>query len=113
MKRYVKNLIAALMGRNPYREELDEVKERYEQAADNVRSLQDMYYSALEKWTEADRQAKSLQALTENLRERIREKDEMMEQMREEYQQRIRQYVEEMDGLRRELKLAKEDAKQI
>ncbi|MBQ8713027.1 MAG: hypothetical protein IJ551_09470 [Prevotella sp.] len=111
MKHYLKNLIAALLGRNPYREELDEVREHYEQAADNVRSMQDMYYNALEKWAEADKQAKSLQALTENLRERIREKDTMMEQMREEYQQRIRHKQEALDSLRRELKLAKEDAK--
>ena len=89
MKRYVKNLIMALLGRNPYREELDELKEKYEKTGENVRSLRDMYYDAVERWTVADREVKQLQALTENLRERIREKDKMMDEMQKENQRLI------------------------
>lgn len=85
MKHYFKNLTNALLGRNPYSNELTEVRERYDQAAENLRALQDMYYNALEKWTAADSQVKSLQKLTENLRERIGEKDALIERIKEEY----------------------------
>lgn len=89
MRRYIKNLIIALLGRNPYREELDGLQEKYDEAEQNVASLRDMYYSVVERWAEADKQAMSLQALVENLRERIREKDATMEEMRLEYEKRI------------------------
>ncbi len=54
MKQYFSHLLSALIGRNPSRKQLD----------------------AYEK------QILSLQNLVENLRERIREKDEQIEQMR-------------------------------
>jgi len=73
MKRYFKNLIIALLGRNPYQEELDELREKYEKAGENARSLRDMYYDAVERWEQARKEVKQLQVLTENLRERIRE----------------------------------------
>jgi chromosome segregation ATPase len=107
MKRYLKNVVMALAGRNPYREDLDELKEKYEKAGENVKSLRGMYCNAVERWTEADKQAKSLQTLVENLRERIREKDagleeqgrafrELLEQTRREYDKRIATYAEEI-----------------
>ena len=76
--KYIKNLIIAILGRNPYLEELDKLREQYNKAAQNVEALQDMYYDAIDRWNESDKQAKLLQALVENLRERIREKDEMI-----------------------------------
>lgn len=85
MKRYFVNVLTALQGRDPYRMELDELKEKLEKAGENVRGLNEMYYSACEKWEAAEKQAKSLQALTENLRERIREKDALIEQLIESY----------------------------
>lgn len=88
---YFKNLTIALLGRNPYQEELDELKGKYEKAGENVRSLRDMYYDAVERWTEAGKEVKQLQVLTENLRERIREKDRMMDEMQKEYLRQIRE----------------------
>lgn len=73
MKRYIRNLLIALRGRNPYQKELDGLKEKYEKAGENVRSLRGMYYGAVERWNEADKEVKQLQVLTENLRERIKE----------------------------------------
>jgi len=73
MKRYIRNLLIALRGRNPYQEELDGLKEKYEKAGENVRSLRGMYYGAVERLNEADKEVKQLQVLTENLRERIKE----------------------------------------
>lgn len=91
MKKYLKNLLIALLGRNPYREELDGLKEKLEKAGENVEVMHGMYYSAVERWTEADKQVKSLQALVENLRERIREKDQMIEEMEQEYRERTKE----------------------
>jgi len=73
MKRYIKNLLIALRGRNPYQEELDGLKEKYEKAGENVRILQNMYYDAAEKAWDAEKRESALQQLTENLRKRIRE----------------------------------------
>ncbi len=55
MKRYLKNLLSALLGNNPYRAELDEMAAKLEQAGDNFRGLQGLYYNMVERW-EADLQ---------------------------------------------------------
>lgn len=80
---YIRNLIIALTGRNPYREELDELQEKYDKSAQHVSLLRDMYYSAVERWTDSDKQARSLQALVENLRDRIKDKDLLIDELRE------------------------------
>ena len=100
MKRYLKNLMAALCGRNPYNTELDELTDHYEKAAANVQELQEMYYNSLDMQARIKEQVDGYQTLTENLRERIGEKDELMERMKKEYQQRIEAYNKEIDRLR-------------
>lgn len=90
MKRYLKNLLAALLGNNPYEVECDELRRQMKQAAENVERLRDMYCAACEKWEQSDKQVVSLQQLVENLRERIKDKDSA-----------INQYMTEMDALRR------------
>jgi len=95
MKRYFKNLLAALLGNNPYEAECDDLRRQMEQAAENVERLRDMYCAACEKWEQSDKQVASLQQLVENLRERIKDKDAA-----------INQYMTEMDALRGELQLA-------
>ena len=117
MRRYLKNLLMAMLGRNPYQQELDELKEKYEKAGENVQSWQTMYYKAWDnvaameaKMKEEDKQIVSLQALVENMRERVREKDaeleeqdkdfrKWMEQTRQEYDKRIATYAEEVERL--------------
>ena len=83
IKRYLKNLVNAFLGRDPYREELEETKEKLEKSAENMKAMQDQLYSALDKWNEVvktsedlSRQVESREKLIENLRERINEKDE-------------------------------------
>lgn len=90
MKRYIKNVLIALRGRNPYREELDELNRQVESVQENVQSWQAMYYKAWDniaateaKMKEKDKQIVSLQSLVENLRKRIMEKDEQMEEYQE------------------------------
>ena len=103
MKQYFKNLLTALLGRNPYQAELDRVREEYAKAADNVKLLRDEYMTEQEKASatgkllreydkllvSSERQLTGFQTLVENLRERIRD-----------YQQRIEEYNEEIDRLR-------------
>ena len=88
MKQYLKNLFLALTGSSPFLVELREAKEQLHKSAAHMTALQDMYYSALEKWEheakmleESEKRAASLQVLTENLRERIKEKDGMLKEL--------------------------------
>ena len=98
MKRYLKNLLSAICGNNPYRLELDELKEQMKKADENVGMLQDAYYGVQEKMVEAkkllagyEKQMKSYQTLVENYRERIKE-----------YQQRIEKYNVTIDEIQNE-----------
>ena len=94
MRRYFKNLLSALLGNNPYEAERDELRRQMEQAAENVRGMNELYYTVLEKWAASKRQLASLQQLVENLRERIKDKDAA-----------IAQYITEVDTLKGELQL--------
>lgn len=94
MKRYLKNLLSALLGRNPYEVERDEMAAELEQASDNYRGLNELYYNMVERWEAERKQMASLQQLVENLRERIRDKDAA-----------IAQYIIEVNALRGELQL--------
>ena len=99
--RYLKNLMKALFGLDPYREDLAEAKEQLQKAAENVRSLQNQLFAALDHWdgcqakldeankaleaateTAACKQLKSMQRLVENLRERIEEYNEEIDKLR-------------------------------
>lgn len=125
MKQYFKNLVLAICGRNPFAEEVADLKENLEKAGENVRGLQDQLYAALENWesakrllslnkerlAERDNQIASLQTLVENLRERIKDKEaeleeqgrafrERLEQTRQEYDGRIATYAEEIARLK-------------
>lgn len=81
MRQYFKNLLSALLGNNPYRAERDELADKLLKADEHVHGLNELYYNMLEKW-EADRkQLASLQQLVENLRERIADKDAVIEQL--------------------------------
>ncbi len=95
MRRYLKNLLSALLGNNPYEAERDELSAKLEQADENVRGLNNLYYNMVERWETERKQMASLQQLVENLRERIKDKDAA-----------INQYKTEMDALRGKLQLA-------
>ena len=108
MKRYVRNLIQALLGNNPYRKEFNELSEKYEKAADNVRCLKDLYFASLEAKIEIESQIKVIQeatdkqnvtyqTLTENLRKRVFEYQEAIEQERME-NNRLRRLLRRKDN---------------
>ncbi len=81
LRRYLRNLFRALLGRNPFRAELAELREQYEKVAENVATLTDLYYKSQELLDEARGQAANEQRLVENLRRRIEEKDEEIQRM--------------------------------
>ena len=81
MKRYIRNLIAAILGRAPDRKELEEIRNELREAAADLASLKDLYYNTLEKWDSDRKNVRLLRNLVENLRARIREKDEVINQI--------------------------------
>jgi chromosome segregation ATPase len=81
MNQYLKNLLAALLGNNPYEAERDELAEKLAKADEHVHGLNELYYNMLEKWETDRKQLASLQQLVENLRERIKDKDAVIEQL--------------------------------
>lgn len=91
MKRYFKTLLYALLGRNPFQVELDEVKRQYESADCNVRILNDLYGKMQEKIVAAEKWIISYQKLIENLRESINEKEQTIESLRKDCRERIEQ----------------------
>lgn len=82
MKRYFKNLFIALCGNNPYQMELDRVREEYEKTAEKVAQLEDLYWTFKELKVDVDKQMASYQTLVENLRQRLKEKDEQIAQLK-------------------------------
>lgn len=97
MKQYFKNLVLAICGRDPFAEEVADLKEKLEKAGENVSGLNEMYYSALEKWEAAEKRAASQQQLVENLRERIRDKDAELEEQGRAFRQRMEQTRQDCD----------------
>lgn len=100
MKRYFRNLFMALLGSDPFRRELDEVTGKYRKTAERVCQLNEAYYRVLDRLAEIDKTEAGYQALIENLRRRIAEKDLLLERTKQDYQKRIEAYVSEIDGLR-------------
>lgn len=96
MKKYFENLLQALLGRNPYQPELDELREHYEQAAERVQALTDIYYKTLEEFEAGKQRVLEYQRLTENLRQRIAD-----------YQEQVEEYRKETNRLRRSQHLSK------
>lgn len=75
LKHYLRNLFLALLGRNPFRVELDELREHYLKTADNVATLTELYYKSQEALLNARERIADGQRLVENLKSRIAEND--------------------------------------
>lgn len=88
MKYYWKNLINALIGKNLYSEELKQLNKQYQKTTEDVNRLNELYYDSLLAWQKADKQVKSFQTLTENLRQRIIDKDVVIAELQKELKQK-------------------------
>lgn len=111
MKRYFRNLLTALMGRNPLQAELQQVKKDYATAVKQVKQLEDYYRLMKEKMAGIEKQVMDYQTLTDNLRQRIMDKDELMARMKEDYQKRIENYNVVIDKLQAPSKRSKKRTK--
>ena len=93
--RYIRHIILALLNKNPFQEELERVKSEYEQTANNLKDAQEQIFIIEEKLSGAESLVKDYQNLTENLRERITDKDTLFDRERREHS-RIVQHTEEL-----------------
>ncbi len=99
MRRYLINLLQALRGINPFELELKRVQEDYKRVADKVEQLQSVYAAVKEKTSGAVNQIRNLQALVENQRSRLSEKDVLIRRMRREFNERVMAYNAKIDEL--------------
>lgn len=88
-KRYLKNLLRALVGHNPFRQELEEQHRLHREAEAKVQA-QDIVLREMKRCVKkAERQVLDYQSLTENLRQRITDKDMTLDQQKRDYNQAI------------------------
>lgn len=127
MMQYLRILFFALLGRNPFQKKIDEVNKELASVKEYRRILKSMYQVLLSKWDaekeqskkmrreneKQQQQIKDLQILVENLRGRVKEKDEdikqqgrdfreRVERIKSDYQQRIDAYNKALDGVDRQ-----------
>ena len=94
--RYIKNVITALLGRNPFQQELEDLKKKCEDLDDQVKSLDNLYHSVVKKLNKADDQINSYQVLVENQRERLACKDKDIAELdlqHKKYVEKCREYI--------------------
>lgn len=102
MKRYFCNLLIAILGKDPYQEELNKVKLEYDKTAQAVEHLRKQYYGLLDTKAATEQDVKRLeesvkafQNLTENLRQRITDKDIALDLQAKEYRDRVARMKQE------------------
>ena len=104
---YFKNLTLALMGRDPFREELEQMTEHYEKTAEKVYELNDLYDKSVESLDKLGRQVADYEKLVENLRTRIEEKEDRIKELLQQshdYCRRLMARNEEIIEVMRKLK---------
>lgn len=82
--RYIENLLTALIGRNPYQQELDAVRKDLNECLTKVERLSAKSEELGKSLSQADDMVASYTKLVEVLRERIKEKDAELELYRKE-----------------------------
>ena len=116
MKFYLKNLVCALLGRNPFQKEMDALNDNYQKALQVVTVLADKTEALDAKLKETEASIKSYQLLTENLRQRVSEKDDEICRMKEFYGKRINEHKvkiselhDDLDGTLEQLQRVNQD----
>lgn len=116
MKFYFKNLVCALLGRNPFQKEMDALNDNYQKALQVVTVLADKTEALDAKLKETEASIKSYQLLTENLRQRVSEKDDEICRMKEFYGKRINEHKvkiselhDDLDGTLEQLQRVNQD----
>ena len=102
MVQYLKNLLKALMGLNPYQMELRWVTEKYEKLAAHVEALQSIYDEEVEKASRCKSLLDNYQSQVQTYQSQMLAYQNLVENLRErvsDYQRRIEEYNIEMDKL--------------
>ena len=89
MKRYLRNLKKVLLGIMPYRQKIKQAMAEYGLTARNIQQFVAAGVECKEKLTAERERVASYQNLTENLRQRITEKDIEIHRLTMDYQQEI------------------------
>lgn len=110
MKKYLTNVFLAILGRNPYRIELDKVENEYELTAKKVAQLEEMRYRFEEKMcgtyqelAKAKEEIRGYQRLTENLRQSVKDKDAALDAEHRDRAKTTRRLMEEHASALKEL----------
>lgn len=114
MKRYLRNLMNALLGTDPYRLKIKQAMADYGLTASSIEQLVAAGAQCKEDLAVERERTVSYQNLTENLRQRISEKDieihrqamnyqQEIAKMRNAYDKDIKERDERISGLRKEL----------
>lgn len=105
-KKYFRHLFIALLGRNPFRVELEQVTHEYEQTAAKVRHLDELRYTLEQKVAEETAKVHQFENLTENQRQRLTDKDITIDAMTKEHRERMAQVQKDYTAKVEELKVA-------
>lgn len=101
---YFTNLVIALLGRNPYREQLEAVQKEYDMTAEMVASLNERIFKLEDKLSKAEQELVNFQNLTENLRQSVTEKEAAKYNQWKNYVEEIRKAEEKHTAIVNELK---------
>lgn len=96
----------ALRGINPLRAELEDARGEYQATAEQVERLEETYRKLAAAMGDYEKRIRDYQALVENLRRRVKEKDQLLAQVKKDYQARVRDYTVAVDELKERLKEA-------
>lgn len=99
IRNYLADLLSALRGRNPLRQEVEGVRKQCDEALQRVVHLNGIYNTVCAKVATGERLIKEYQRLVDNLKQRITEKDKLISQIKGDYQKRIAEYVALVDEL--------------
>jgi vacuolar-type H+-ATPase subunit E/Vma4 len=92
MKYYFKNLLTAICGRNPYRQELDKLKEEVEKAVEKISSLQASYKNELERAAKAEQEIHESNALLEKQNTHLEYYQDLVDEIKKEYQEQEKRF---------------------
>jgi chromosome segregation ATPase len=92
MKNYFKNLLLALLGSNPVSKEIERIKNEYASIMGRLKQMEQRANDIQTRFVSTKKQITNYQNQIENLRQRIKEKDELIARIKNEYQKRISEY---------------------
>lgn len=107
VKSYFRGLWLALTGKNPYRMELELLHSNYTKLETLVAKLNKDYYLCQEKMNKDAARIASLQNLVESLRQRIKDKDLVIELAQNDFKRRVEEtkqdYMRKIEAYSKEL----------